>query len=103
MAAQSAADCTPSTVTGPHEPSLASAVSTDFWLGPCGQLVGGLLGELLGLVLGLVLVLALGLGLAAVALGDAVALASATGERAGSPVVCVFAGWQAASAAISTA
>ena len=52
MAVQSAADCTPSTVTGPHVPSFASAVSTDFWFGPWGQPVGVLLGDVVGFVLG---------------------------------------------------
>src|SRR6185369_13449167 len=107
MAAQSAADCTPSTVTAPHVPSLASAVSTDFWFGPWGQVVALLLGCALGLVLGCAdgcadgCVLGLGSGWV---LGDAAPVASATGDSDGSPDACWFAaGWQAARAPIRTA
>lgn len=40
MAAQSAADCRPSTVTRPKPPSCARYVSTARWCSPCGQPAG---------------------------------------------------------------
>src|SRR5690242_3490372 len=40
IAAQSAADCTPSSVTGPYPPSCANAASTGRCRSPCGQPAG---------------------------------------------------------------